>query len=153
MLDFRNVSCKHITSYELCVECCLNSPRWANSPLQFHWNIFSHNLFDRSSINRRRLIDWAHDVIMFDCSLVTNFSKSSAVAEMGDRLATIDMGRKVGAPVPPFWGMGRSPSNIMSPGPRASSLPSSTLIHLTVWPQYTNVTDRTDRQTGQTTVR
>jgi len=23
-------------------------------------------------------------------------------------------------------------------------------IHRTIWPQYTNVTDRTDRQTGQT---
>jgi len=32
-------------------------------------------------------------------------NNSSAVAEMGDRLATIDMGRKVGAAVPPFyWG-------------------------------------------------
>jgi len=28
------------------------------------------------------------------------FDKSSASAEMGDRLATIDMGRKVGAAVP-----------------------------------------------------
>ena len=30
-------------------------------------------------------------------------------------------------------------------------MPSFTLIHPTVWPQYTNVTDRQDRQTGQTT--
>jgi len=30
--------------------------------------------------------------------------KSSAVAEMGDRLATIDMGRKVGAACPFPWG-------------------------------------------------
>ena len=29
-----------------------------------------------------------------------NFNKSSAVAEIGDHLATIDMGRKVGAAVP-----------------------------------------------------
>jgi len=28
-------------------------------------------------------------------------------------------------------------------------LPSFILIHPTVWPQYANVTDRTDRQTGQ----
>jgi len=32
-------------------------------------------------------------------------NKSSAVAEMGDHLATIDNGRKVGATVP-FWGEG-----------------------------------------------
>jgi len=30
-------------------------------------------------------------------------NKCLAVAEMGDRLATIDMGRKVGTAVPPFW--------------------------------------------------
>jgi len=38
------------------------------------------------------------------------------------------------------------PSNTMSPGPRTTSVPSGILIHPTVWPQYTNVTDR---QTGQ----
>jgi len=133
-------------------------------------------------------------------------NKSSAVAEMGDRLATIDMRRKVGGVccAPLHWG-GRSwvpmqhnlawaeaylhtkwhldsssclatidmggkvgegllcpflvggagtPSNIMWPGPRPISVPSGILIHPTVWPQYTNVTDRhTDRQTGQTAVR
>jgi len=43
--------------------------------------------------------------------------KCSAVAEMGDRLATTDMGQKVGA-VPLFTGEAGSPSNTMSPGPR-----------------------------------
>jgi len=40
-----------------------------------------------------------------------------------------------------------SPSNTMWPGPRPTYMLSSILIHSTVWPQYTNVTDR------QTTVR
>jgi len=77
------------------------------------------------------------------------WDKSSAVAEMGDRLATIDMGRnrqgqKVGvAAVPFFVGAAGSPSNIMSPGPRPTSLPSGILIHSAVLPQYTNITDRT----------
>jgi len=31
-------------------------------------------------------------------------NKSSAVAEMGDRLVTIDMGQKVGAALPLFMG-------------------------------------------------
>jgi len=58
-------------------------------------------------------------------------NKSSAVAEMGDRLATISMGRKWrGAAV----GAG-SPSNTTWPGPRPTCLPSGILIHLTVWPQ------------------
>jgi len=61
------------------------------------------------------------------------------------RLA-IDMGRKVGDVVPLSLGGAGSLSNTMSPGPRPISVPSGILIHPTVWPQYTNVTDRTDRQ-------
>jgi len=37
---------------------------------------------------------------------------------------------------------GGSPSNTMWPGPRSTCKPSFILIHPTVWPQYTNVTDR-----------
>ena len=42
-----------------------------------------------------------------------------------------------------------TPSNTTWPGPRPTSVPSVILmIHPTVWPQYTSVTDRqTDRQT------
>ena len=64
---------------------------------------------------------------------------------MGDRFATIDMGRKVWDCSAPFRGGSWVPSN-MSPGPRLTSVPSGILSHPTVWPQYTNVTDR---QTGQ----
>jgi len=39
-----------------------------------------------------------------------------------------------------------SPSNRMWPEPMPISIPSGMLIHPTVWPQYTNTTDR---QTGQ----
>jgi len=83
---------------------------------------------------------------------LTYLNKSSAVAEMGDRLATIYVGRKVGAAVPlsvgsPPVGGAVSPSNTMWPGPRPTSVPSDILIHPTVWPQYTNVIDReTDRK-------
>ena len=46
-------------------------------------------------------------------------NKSLAVAEMGDHLATIDIGRKVGGCCAPFRGGGAgSPSNTMSPGTR-----------------------------------
>jgi len=79
-------------------------------------------------------------------------NNSSAVAEMDDRLATIDMGRKVreGLLCPFPW---REldcwvPSNTLWSGPRPASVPSGILIHPTVWPQCTNVTDRQDR-TGQ----
>ena len=89
-----------------------------------------------------------------------NAYKSSAVAEMGDRLATISMGQKVGGLLCSFpWGRAGSPSNTMWPGPRPTSVPSGILIHPNVWPHYTNVTNRqtdswagrTDK-TGQTTV-
>jgi len=43
-----------------------------------------------------------------------------------------------------------SPSNTVWPGPRPTCMPSFILIYPTVWPQYTYVTDRQDRQTGQT---
>jgi len=62
---------------------------------------------------------------------------------MGDRLATIDMGRKVAMGCcGGSWVTTGSPSNTMWPGPRPTSLPSGILLHPTVWPQYTNVTDR-----------
>jgi len=63
---------------------------------------------------------------------------------MGDRLAIIDMGQKMGAAVPLAAVLhSASPSNIISPGPRPTSVPSGIRIHLAVWHQYVNVTDRT----------
>jgi len=76
-------------------------------------------------------------------------NKSSAVAEMGDRLAIIYMGRKVGPDVSLSVGGAGSPSNTMWPGPSPISVPRSILIHVAVWPQYTVSSDRTDR-TGLT---
>jgi len=62
-------------------------------------------------------------------------------------------GPKIGG-CAPFWGRGAaSPSNIIWPGTRPACVPSLILICRTVWPQYTNVTDRQtgqrDRQIGQ----
>jgi len=59
--------------------------------------------------------------------------KSSAVAEMGDRLATIEMGRKVAVAVPLSVGGGAgSPFNTMWPGRTTSTKshldPSSRLV-------------------------
>ena len=50
-----------------------------------------------------------------------------------------------------LWGGGAgSSSNTMCPGPRPTCTPIFILNHPTVWPHYTNVTDRTgqDRRTG-----
>jgi len=43
-----------------------------------------------------------------------------------------------------------SPSNTMWPGPWPTYVPSFIVIHPTVWLQYTNVTERTERQTERT---
>jgi len=58
-------------------------------------------------------------------------------------------GPKIGWGLCPFgWGGAGSPSNTMWPGPRPTCTPSFILIRPTVWPQCTNVTDKTG-QTGQ----
>jgi len=67
------------------------------------------------------------------------------------RLTIMDMGRKMGELLHSFcWGgagsQKDSQSNTMWPGPRATTIPSDILIYSTVWPQYTSVTDRQDRQ-------
>jgi len=64
-------------------------------------------------------------------------NKCSAVAEMGDPLATIHMGRKGEGCCVPFGRGAGSPSNTTSPGPRPTSVPSGILIHPAIWPQQT----------------
>jgi len=65
-----------------------------------------------------------------DAEITANVNKSSAVAELGDRLATTDMGRKVGRELlcPDLGGAG-SPTNTMWRGPRTTSKPSDIPIH------------------------
>jgi len=70
--------------------------------------------------------------------------KSPAVglAEIGDQLATIDKVENWGCCGPFSGGGAGSPSNTLWLGPRPTTTPSFILIHPTVLPQYTNVTDR-----------
>ena len=53
---------------------------------------------------------------------------------------------------PPFLGGAGFPSNNVACAEayQSTTMPSFMLIHPTVWPHYTNVTHKTDRQTGQT---
>jgi len=71
--------------------------------------------------------------ILYACPRVTvddeRRNKFSAVAEMGNRLATIDMGRKVGGGVLcPFLGE-LDPHLTKWPGLRPTSVPSGILTH------------------------
>jgi len=69
---------------------------------------------------------------------------------MGDR-GHNRHGPKRGRAVPLSRSAG-NPSNTVWPAPRSTSASSGVFIRPAVWPQCTNVTDRTDRkgQTGQT---
>jgi len=64
-----------------------------------------------------------------------NNNKSSAVAEMGDHLATVGMSRNWGGAAVEGWVPTGFPSNTMWPGPRPTTLPSGILIYPTSWPQ------------------
>ena len=107
--------------------CCISCLQQAQSFL-----LFVHGLY---------LSVFRHTAAEISVAVV---NKSSVVAKMGDRLATIDMGRKLGA-VLLLGELHWYPSNTMWPGPRPTSAPTGILIHLTVWLQYTNVTDRTEQ--------
>jgi len=78
------------------------------------------------------------------CYEIVCADKNAAVAEMGDRLATIDMGRKVGGAALSLSVGELGPHLTVSPGLRPTSVPSGILIHPTTWPQYNIVTDRQD---------
>jgi len=87
-----------------------------------HQYQFTYQIWSTGTYSVTRFKDWA-----------PGFNKSSAVAEMGDRLATIDMDRKVGDV--PLFGGSSVPFNTMSLGPRPTALASGILIHSAIWPQ------------------
>jgi len=64
-------------------------------------------------------------------------NKSSAVAEIGDHLGTIDIGRKEGGVAMPLLGINWIPINATWPGPRYTSVQSAILIDPAIWPQQT----------------
>ena len=71
-----------------------------------------------------------HNVAQAEAYLHTKWHHDTS-----SRLATINMGRKLGGSAP-CWGAGTgSPSNTKSPGLRPTSIPSGILIHRAVWPQ------------------
>jgi len=76
-----------------------------------------------------------NNVDLFKCiAALATSTQQYPVAEMGDHLATIDMGQKLGA-VPLLVGRSWVPCNIMWRGPKPTFVPSGILIHPAVWPQ------------------
>jgi len=71
--------------------------------------------------------------ILYSTVLVSLY-KCSAVAEMGNRLATIDMGQKLGT-VPLLGELG--PHVTVWHGPSPTFLPSGIFVYPAVWPQQT----------------
>ena len=85
-----------------------------------------------------RHTQWPKTCLLTSTDPINRLNKSSADAEIGDRLATTDMGRKWGwAAVPLSVGGDGSPSNIMWPGPRLTSIQVGSWIHPAIWPQQT----------------
>jgi len=82
----------------------------------------------RPKIALRRQVTFL--AMKYDTIMWQSIDKSLAVAQMGDRLATINMGRKV-VVLCPSRGGAESPSNT-SPGPRPISVPSGILVRPTV---------------------
>jgi len=75
------------------------------------------------------------------CGLGQGLPPYQVASLFTSHLATNDMGQKLGAMA--LWGRGAAfLFDTMCQGPRPTSVPSFILIHATVWPQYTNVTDR-----------
>jgi len=91
-----------------------------------------------------KLKDFSSLAVTYTAEVIISWNKSSAVAEMGDR-AKARWVKKWGVLCPLSVGGAGSPSNTLSPNPRPTSTPSGILINPTVWPEYTNVTDKTDR--------
>jgi len=95
-----------------------------------------------------RLLRTSANSIQLKSLGLCTWNKCSAVAEMGHRLATIDMGlsRALSSyqlvswsiQLCPFRGDGAgSPSNTIWPEPSSTFVPTGILIHLAVWPQKT----------------
>jgi len=73
------------------------------------------------------------------------WQQSTWAAYYTDAAKPMPINIKSGADVPLSVGAPGSPFNTMWPGPRPTYMPSFILMHPTVWPQYTNVSDREDR--------
>ena len=74
------------------------------------------------------------------------YNSVKELSNCGDGRSCHSSGPKSGGCYASFRGGAGSPSNTMWPGPRPISVPGGNLSHPTVWPQYTNVTDRQERQ-------
>ena len=93
--------------------------------------------------------DFCHETRPRPCKAETEtFSRPSTFQPFGHNRH----GPKIGGGCAFFFGGAGSPPNNVACAEayQSTTIPSFMLIHPTVWPQYTNVTDKTDRHTGQT---
>jgi len=90
-----------------------------------------YNTCTMSSIKSSRSLS---HLLMSSCNLLHAIRKVNKCTDIGNRMATIDIGQIVRV-LCPFLGGAGFPSNTMWPGPRRIS--SGSLIHPAVWPQQT----------------
>jgi len=119
-----------------------------NSITLYHWSCYlsvSQIILTNDGIQlvNNRLINWTNKTNfkikgIWIKAIINNY-RSSIVAEMDDRLATTDMGRKVGGCSVPFCGEDLGPyltHCLLGQGLSLYQLlPSGILIHPAIWPQ------------------
>jgi len=87
------------------------------------------------------------DPHLTQCRLGRAYVRTKWHLDPSSHLATTDMNRKLGGCSAPFLReLGLHLTKCGPYRPRATSTPSGILIRPAVWLQYTNVTDRQDRQ-------
>jgi len=127
----------------------LRNIAWAEAYIHTKWHLYPHSCLATIDMGRKLGAQspfWGGELgpHLTQCCLGRG-PPPYQVAYSSSHLARTDMGRKLGC-MPLLGGGAGSPSKTTWRGPRPTCMPSFILIHSTVWPQYTNVTDRQDRQ-------
>jgi len=132
-----------------------NKVAWAKAYLHTKWHLNPSSRLASMDMGRKLgAVPFRRGRAGSPCNTMSPLLGHTYVPSFADaysRLATIDMRRKLGA-VPLWKGGAESPSNTMWPGPRPTCTPSFIFIHPMFGHNivhYTNVTDRTGRQTDR----
>ena len=125
---------------------------WAEAYLHTKWHVDASSRLATIKMGRKLGVLWplfgegSCDPIEHYVDWTKAYLHAKCHLDPYSRLATTDMGQKLGA-LPPFWG-GELGFHLTQCGMvKAFIMRGFILIHPTVWPQYANVTDRTERQT------
>jgi len=118
--------------------CCLCKYQWVPPDYLTALHILSYTVAKRHRQHSKQSNPASKNATtktFTNCQFHIQHNKSSALAETGDRLATIEMGRNFGGLC--LFGCSWVPSNTVLPRLSPTSAPSGSLIHPAIWPQRT----------------